>query len=66
MRELQNRTRSRAKSNGELFFWPLVIGLTSTAGLISALLGDGIWDAVSWGLLAIPVATSAFYSWGRR
>lgn len=60
------RTRSRAKSNGELFFWPLVIGLTSSAGLISALLGDGAWDAVSWGLLAIPVATCVFHSCVRR
>ncbi len=34
---------------------PLVIAIVSLAGLISALLGDGIEDAVSWVGLGVPV-----------
>ena len=30
------------------FALPLLIGLLSAAGLFSALLGDGAWDAVAW------------------
>jgi hypothetical protein len=53
---------SRIKSNTALFFWPLLIGIASAIGLTSALVGDGDWDALSWGLLAIPVAVGAFFS----
>jgi hypothetical protein len=33
---------------------PIVLGILTTIGLISALLGDGIWDAVSAIALGIP------------
>jgi hypothetical protein len=39
----------------QIFVWPALIGVLSTVGLLSALLGDGIWDGVSWIVLAIPV-----------
>lgn len=35
---------------------PLVLGVLTALGLMSALLGDGLWDAVSWVALAVPVA----------
>lgn len=35
---------------------PIVLGVVSAIGLLSALLGDGIWDALSWFALATPVA----------
>jgi hypothetical protein len=38
--------------------WPIVLGLTSAAGLISALLGDGWADALSWACLGLPVAVA--------
>jgi uncharacterized membrane protein YjjP (DUF1212 family) len=34
-----------------IFRWPLVIAAASLAGLLSALLGDGWPDALSWLLL---------------
>ncbi len=34
----------------------LVIAAITLYGLLSALLGDGIWDALSWIALAIPLA----------
>jgi hypothetical protein len=54
------------KNITEVFFWPLLIGIPSTLGLLSALLGDGIWDAASWALLIIPVAVAAKFSWRRK
>lgn len=33
----------------------MVLALLSTVGLLSALLGDGIWDVLSWLALATPV-----------
>jgi len=33
-----------------------VLSIVSAVGLISALLGDGIWDALSWVALTAPIA----------
>lgn len=46
----------RRKTLWQIFRWPVVIAILSTVGLLSALLGDGIWDGLSWIMLAIPVA----------
>ncbi len=35
---------------------PMVLGIVSAIGLVSALVGDGIWDALSWVALAAPIA----------
>ena len=43
------------KTLWQVFRWPTVIGVASLAGLLSALIGEGLWDGVSWLLLAIPV-----------
>jgi hypothetical protein len=44
----------------------ILIGLITLYGLLSALLGDGIWDAVSWVALTIPFAVIAWnYSRGK-
>jgi len=37
-----------------IFRWPLLIAVVSSVGLVSALLGDGVWDALSWAALGIP------------
>jgi hypothetical protein len=47
--------RGRRQPVRDIFRWPVVIGVLSTVGLLSALLGDGIWDGLSWVVLAIPV-----------
>jgi hypothetical protein len=41
--------------------WPLVIGLASALGLAAALVSDGVGDLLSWLLLAMPVAVSAWF-----
>ncbi|MNF56410.1 hypothetical protein D3C84_378960 [compost metagenome] len=38
-----------------IFRWPLLIGLLSVFGLVSALLDDGLYDAMSWFALGIPL-----------
>lgn len=44
--------------------WPTVIGMASLVGLVSALLGDGIWDVLSWVTLSVPLAI-AWVAWRR-
>lgn len=41
-----------------LWRWPLAIGAGSTVGLVSALVGDGAYDALSWLLLSTPVVVA--------
>lgn len=34
---------------------PLVLAAITVYGLLSALLGDGLWDELSWVALAVPL-----------
>lgn len=43
--------------------WPLLIAVASLIGLISALLGDGVWNTLSWITLGAPVAVVAIASY---
>ncbi|EKT4522935.1 hypothetical protein QEM13_002183 [Pseudomonas putida] len=38
----------RSQSTRRIFAWPLAIALLSAVGLFAALLGDGLWDSLSW------------------
>jgi hypothetical protein len=40
---------------------PILLGVLTIVGLVSALLGDGIWDIVSACALGVPVAAGAWY-----
>ncbi|WHS60968.1 hypothetical protein [Pseudomonas sp. G2-4] len=53
--------RPRQSSFWKVFGIPVVIGVLSAAGLFSALLGDGAWDAVAWVGLGVPTALG---TWG--
>lgn len=44
-----------AQSLRRIFRWPAIIAATSLIGLLSALIGDGAWDGLSWAMLAPPV-----------
>lgn len=41
---------------------PLLLGVLSLAGLLSALIGDGAADQLSWLCLGIPVLTGLYYA----
>lgn len=53
--------RRRIRSLGEVFAMPILLGVLSAVGLVVALLGDDIWDAVGWVGLGIPVAVGIYY-----
>ena len=44
-----------------IFLVPGIIALVVAFGLISALLGDGVWDAASWIALGVPLVTVAVF-----
>ena len=46
----------RHRSFGQIFLIPAILALIVAVGLVSALLGDGIWDGLSWVCLLVPVA----------
>ncbi|AKJ97241.1 MULTISPECIES: hypothetical protein [Pseudomonas] len=46
--------KPRQSSFWRVFGLPMGIGVLCAAGLFSALLGDGLWDAVSWLGLGVP------------
>ena len=50
------------KSIGEVFRVPLLLAAASSIGLLSGLLADGLWDAVSWFGLGLAVATGLWFS----
>lgn len=45
---------------------PLVLGFVTIIGLLSALLGDGVWDVLSWLLLGVPLFLLALFYGARR
>ena len=49
-----------------VFGVPLLLGLLSAVGLLSALLGDSLWDALSWLALGVPCAVIAWFWFVRR
>lgn len=58
--------RPRQSSFWRVFGVPLGIGTLCAAGLFSALLGDGLWDAVSWLGLGIPCVLAVWALVPRR
>lgn len=50
-------------SRSPLQIWgiPVVLAILTTIGLISALLGDGIWDGVSAVTLGVPCLVGFWY-----
>jgi hypothetical protein len=39
---------------------PLLLAVVTLIGLLSALVGDGFWDALSWFCLGMPVIVIAW------
>lgn len=51
----------------QIFAVPAAVAVVSLVGLLSALVGDGAWDVVSWLTLGLAVALCARYGFaGRR
>ena len=41
---------------------PILLALLTAAGLASALVGDGLWDAISWLALGWPAVAATYLS----
>jgi hypothetical protein len=48
-----------------LWGWPIVMGVLTTTGLLTALVSDTWGDWWSWVALGVPVAAMGWYSWPR-
>ncbi|MQK16751.1 hypothetical protein EIZ80_24830 [Escherichia coli] len=46
-----------------IFRWPLLLGALSLFGLISALVGDEVYDLLSWLTLGVPLVLIAVVWW---
>lgn len=50
----------RRRTFWEIFFWPLVLCILSSIGLVAALVGDGPYDWLSWITLGMPLLVSSW------
>jgi hypothetical protein len=44
----------------QVFAVPIILGALSAVGLVAGLLGDNVWDIVSWLALGIPCLVMAW------
>jgi hypothetical protein len=52
---------SRHKTAVQIFLIPAIIAVIIAFGLVSALLGDGVSDALSWLALLLPMVVITYY-----
>ena len=52
------------KTRRQIWGVPVALGVITIVGLMSALLGDGVWDAVSVVALAVPVGVIGWHWFG--
>lgn len=52
---MNNTDRNDASRPVNIWRWPLILGVASAVGLLSALIGDDAYDVLSWCLLALPL-----------
>ena len=45
----------------QIYSRPAVLAIVSFVGLVSALVGDGLWGGLSWVGLSIPLAVIAYF-----
>lgn len=50
-----------APNSFRVFRLPVLLAIATAVGLLSALLGDGFWDWLSWLALSAPVAVIAWH-----
>ncbi|WP_013503329.1 hypothetical protein [Rhodopseudomonas palustris] len=53
--------RRASHTTAQIFAAPVAIGVITALGLTTALLGDGLWDWISWIALSLPVAVAIVY-----
>jgi hypothetical protein len=53
-------------SFGRMWGAVIIIGIFTAVGLLSALLGDGIWDMASAVTLGVPVVVAGWFGFAKR
>jgi hypothetical protein len=53
--------KRRLRTLKDIFLIPALLGVVSGAGLVIALVGDGLYDAVGWALLGVPCAIALWH-----
>jgi len=48
----------------QIWGFPIGIGIMTTIGLVSSLVGTGIWHWISWIALALPIVIAAWFGFG--
>jgi hypothetical protein len=51
---------SRRRVFARIFAIPALLAMLIAVGLISGVLGDGIWDVISWIALGIPLVVIGY------
>jgi hypothetical protein len=51
----------KVRFNSKLWRMPLLIAVVSIGGLVAALVGDGLWDLLSWITLSLPIILACKY-----
>jgi hypothetical protein len=55
------QSTSRRQLVARIFAVPALLAVLIAVGLTSGVLGDGIWDVISWIALAVPIAVIVFH-----
>jgi hypothetical protein len=45
----------------DIWGWPIILSLLTVFGLLSALLGTGVWHWLSWATMAFPLIVMGYY-----
>jgi len=62
----QMMKRPKRQSLRAIFLVPAVLAALTCVGLVSALLGDEMWDGLSWLTLSVPIVVVVWYALVRR
>ena len=60
--------QGRRNSGWQIFRWPLLMALANAVGLVAALVGNGLYDLLSWMTLGLTlvVIVAAWRGWSAR
>ncbi|TDQ06211.1 hypothetical protein [Pedobacter metabolipauper] len=45
----------------KIWMAPIILAVISAVGLLSALIGDHLWDTISWLALGVPLIVGGYY-----
>ena len=54
---------SESQSTAQIWTAPVLLGLSSAVGLVTALFSDGVGDVIAWVALGVPVVVCLWGMW---